>query len=207
MIHLSKIFVIVQLFFGFLFANNTFASGNPIEDLATKAPFKTNTESPQPMSISKEVISILESKKRKGDTNHLCFLIEYGLRVHWHYLKYTGLARELPLDTNLMLAELIRITAIPKYKTAHQAGWLNNQFYGEFNQTGWSSYQIYLYVKENAKGIFSDDKQFPNWQRRGDLVRIIDESSLNGVGGNGSNYYGSRIIPGTRYDTPFPRQN
>ena len=158
--------------------------------LAQDTPFITDTERPHPVPLSDEIIAILKSKKEKGETDHFGILVEYGLRVHWHYLKYTDLARDLPMESNMMLSELIRIAEIPNYTTAHEAGWLNRQFQGPFNQTGWSSYQIYVWVKENISMIVSDDKQFPNWKRIGDLMETIDNSNLNGIGGGGVCHYG-----------------
>ena len=81
---------------------------------------------------------------------------------------------------------------IPQYTTAHEAGWLNRQFYGEFEAQGWSSYQIYIWVKEHTPDILSDEQVFPNWERIGELLDTIDSSSLNGVGGGGVCHYGCK---------------
>lgn len=158
--------------------------------LVQDAPFITHTERPHPAPLSDEIVAILKSKKKKGETDHLGLLVEYGLRVHWHYLKHTKLARELPMESDMMLSELVRIAEIPKYTTAYEAGWLNSQFHGPFNQTGWSSYQIYVWVKEHISTILSDDKRFPNWKRIGELMETIDNSNLNGIGGGGVCHYG-----------------
>ena len=158
--------------------------------LAHDAPFITNTERAHPAPLSNEIIAILKSKKGKGETDHLGLLVEYGVHVHWQYLRHTKLARELPLESDMMLSELIRIAEIPRYTTAHEAGWLERQFLGPFNQTGWSSYQIYVWIKEHVSTILSDDKRFSNWKRIGELMETIDSSSLNGVGGGGVCHYG-----------------
>lgn len=161
-----------------------------LAELAYAAPFLTDTERPHPVPPSSEIVARLEAKKAAGETDHLHLLVEYGLRVHWKYLQTTGLARELPLEANMMLSELIRITGISRYATAHEAGWLNAQFDGRFDRTGWSSYQIYIWVKENMSVILSDDKMYPNWKRIGEILEAIDNSSLNGVGGDGVCHYG-----------------
>jgi len=156
--------------------------------LARTAPFVTKTERPHPASVPDDVVAILKEKKEGGQTDHLGLLVEYGLRVHWHFLQHTKLARELPVESDMMLSELIRITGIPKYSTAHEAGWLNSQFYGKFNRSGWSSYQIYIWVKENISMILSDDKKFPNWKHIAEIMETIDNSPLNGVGGGVCHY-------------------
>ena len=166
------------------------APADDLTALARTAPFITNTERPHPASVPDNVVTILKEKKQSGKADHLGLLVEYGLRVHWQYLQHTRLARQLPVDSDMMLSELIRITEIPKYTTAHQAGWLNSQFYGKFNQTGWSSYQVYIWTKENVSTILSDDKTFPNWKQISKIMETIDNSSLNGVGGGGVCHYG-----------------
>jgi hypothetical protein len=158
--------------------------------LARSSPFITETERPHPVPLPDDVVILLRRKKESGQTDHLGLLVEYGLRVHWQYLQHTRLARELPVESNMMLAELIRIADIPKYTSAHEAGWLNSQFYGKFNRAGWSSYQIYVWVKEHFSSILTDDSQhFPNAKQILDLIKIIDCSALNGVGGGGVCHY------------------
>ena len=157
--------------------------------LARAAPFVVDAERPHPVPLSADIIALLESKKAKGDTDHLGLLAEYGLRVHWQYLKHSKLARELPTEANMMLSEFVRIGGIPKYTTAHEAGWLNSQFHGRFEQTGWSSYQIYVWVKERMPAILCDEKRFPNLERIGALMETIENSPLNGVGGGGVCHY------------------
>ncbi len=88
-----------------------------------------------------------------------------------------------------MLAELVRLAKIEKYKTAHEAGWLNNQFYGEFSGTGYSSYQVYIWAKERRIGVV------PSWSNRkrlAALLKEIDHSGLAGVGGGGVYHYGCK---------------
>ncbi len=166
------------------------STGDPIEVLALKAPFVTGVERAYPGPPSTQVVALLKSKKTEGPVEHFGFLLEYGLRVHWQHLEHTRLSRELPVESNMMLAELVRLAEIPKYRTAHQAGWLNSQFHGKFNQVGWSSYQIYVWAKEHSSEIFSDTERFPNWKRIGTMLDTIDGSSFNGIGGKGVCHYG-----------------
>lgn len=162
-----------------------------IEVFAAKVPFVTRrVERAHPLSPPSEVIARLEAKKAEGATDHFGYLLEYGLRVHLGYLVHTKLARELPLDSNLMLAELVRLAGIDMYATAHEAGWLNKQFQGPFVQTGYSSYQIHIWAKEHWPEIMSDDKRFPNRQRIVAVLDAIDTSSRNGVGGGNPCHYG-----------------
>ncbi len=161
-----------------------------IEAFVLQCPFVTETERPHPQAPPAEVVAFLESKKSRGETDHFGLLLEYGLRVHWRYLEHTALSREIPVESNTLLAELVRLAEIPKYMTAHEGGWLNRQFLGEFDQTGWSSYQTYVWAKEHVPDFLSDDKRFPNWDRIGKLLHTIDGSSLNGIGGKGVCHYG-----------------
>jgi len=161
----------------------------PLTALAQEAPF-IRSERDYPAPVPDEVISILKQKKERGETDHFCLLVEYGLRVHWRYLTHTRLSRELPLESDMMLAELVRIAKIPQYTTAYEGGWLNRQFDGNFEGTGWSSYQIYVWVKENPITIYSDEKAFPNLKRIGDLLETIEKSDLNGLGGRDVCHYG-----------------
>lgn len=161
-----------------------------IELFAAKTPFVTRgVERACPLAPPAEVIAILEAKKAEGMADHFGYLLEYGLRVHLGYLVHTGLARELPLDSNRMLAEWVRLAEIQKYTTAHEAGWLNSQFYDPFTQTGYSSYQIYIWAKEHWDQILSDNKRFPNRQRIIEVLKAIDTSSRNGLGGDGLCHY------------------
>lgn len=161
----------------------------PLEVLAMQAPFDPSARKPK--AIPADVITILKEDKEKGNTDHVPFLVEYGLRTHWNCLKQTGLARELPVESNMMLAELVRMTNIPKYTTAHEAGWLNRQFHLDldkpaFHRSGWSSYQIYIWVKENFPTISG----YPNSRRIGNLLKRIDQSGRSAVGGSGVCHYG-----------------
>lgn len=174
---------------------------NPLERFVSEAADNSNPISLKP---SNAIIEFLMNKKKKGKTDHLYLLVEYGLIIHWHYLKNTRLSRILPVKENILLSELIRILALPECKTAHECGWLNNQFYGEFDKkdgrykpfdgnfsqpVGWSSYQIYIWVKENTVDILSENEKFPNWEKIGNLMEIIDKSAFNGVGGGGVCHY------------------
>lgn len=158
---------------------------NPLELLARSASFKTVGDR-EPLPPSEEVVIILEEKKQRGETDHIPLLVEYGLRVHWKCLKQTQLARELPTDSNLALAELVRLAQIAKYTTAHEGGWLDRQFDGYFNRTGWSSYQVYIWVQEHFSGVCD----YPNSDRICELIRRIEKSGMSGVGGLGVCHYG-----------------
>jgi len=168
------------------------ASGSvgPIEGFAVKAPFVTRrVERAYPLPPPAEVTALLAARKTEGRIDHLGLLLEYGLRVHLGYLVHTRLSRELPLDANLMLAELVRLTGVTPYTSAHEAGWLNDQFHGEFTRTGYSSYQIYLWAKEHRGDILTDGERFPNGERIDTVLRTIDRSSLQGVGGGNVCHY------------------
>jgi hypothetical protein len=122
-------------------------------------------------------------------TDHLPLLLEYGLKHHWMNLEFTGVGRELDVEHNEMLAELVRLLEIPKYMTAHEAGWLNSQFYGEFSSSGWSSYQVYVETNERGSGWWSE---LPNAQRIGSLMSQIRHSGKSDVGGYGVCHYGCK---------------
>jgi len=161
-------------------------SSDAIEAFAMRPPFVTQVPLAYPVAPPAEVVELLESKRATGQTDHLAFLLEYGLRVHQKCLEYTGLARALPLEENMMLAELVRLAEIPKYTNAHEAGWLNNQFDDHFCWTGYSSYQIYIWAKENIRDVLS----YPNWRRIAEIMDAIDKSGRNGVGGGMVCHYG-----------------
>lgn len=134
-----------------------------------------------------EVVAFLRGYRREGRKDHLFFLVEYGLKLHWINLEHTGLARELPTKTNLMISELVRLAGIPKFRTAHEGGWLNRQFDGQFDLTGWSSYQVYIWLKEKNFGEWMD---YPDAERIASLLHLIDSSGMSGVGGAGVCHYG-----------------
>ena len=136
--------------------------------------------------LPEDVAGILAQFRERGRTDHLPYLVEYGLRMHWRTLKNTGLARDLPVEGDQMLWELVRLADMPQYTNAHEAGWLNSQFYpGEVQPKGWSSYQIHIWAKEHYSSVCD----FPNARRIGALMRTIDNSDMNGVGGNGACHY------------------
>ncbi|NLZ05443.1 MAG: hypothetical protein GXY19_09750 [Phycisphaerae bacterium] len=162
----------------------------PIEAFAVKAPFVTRRiKRACPLRPPTEVTALLAARKAEGRVDHLGLLLEYGLRVHLGYLVHTRLSRELPLDANVMLAELVRLTGITPYTSAHEAGWLNDQCFDEFTRTGYSSYQIYLWAKEHRGDILTDGERFPNGQRIDRVLQLIDASSLQGVGGGNVCHY------------------
>lgn len=169
--------------------NTTSDSNDPLEVFALQTPFVTRSERAYPVAPPAEVVSLLSHKKVNGQTDHFGFLLEYGLRVHQKYLEHTRLSRELPLKENMMLAELVRLTELPEYTNAHEAGWLNSQFYGKFSRTGHSSYQIYIWAKEHTQD-WLDESRFPNWRRIGVILDAIDKSARNGVGGGMVCHYG-----------------
>src|SRR5439155_25575013 len=53
-----------------------------------------------------EIAKCLESHRRIGRTGHLCYLMEYGLKLHLRALMETKLSRELRIDRSPALAEL-----------------------------------------------------------------------------------------------------
>lgn len=167
---------------------------DPIERFAAEAPLGEQSEYGYryPLPPTEEVVALLLEKRAKGQTDHLVPLVEYGLRIHWNYLKHSQLARELPLQENMMLAELVRIAKMPRYTTAHEAGWLNRQFDGHFEGTGWSSYQIYIWAKENDRIYLRGGDQRKSKRSIGELLKVIDRSAMNGVGGGGVCHYGCR---------------
>jgi hypothetical protein len=167
-------------------------SNNPIEIFAREAPFVTRprAERAYPLPPPAEVVALLKSKKAAGQTDHFAFLLEYGLRVHQKYLEHTSLSRVLPLKENLMLAELVRLTQLPEYTNAHEAGWLDYQFDNRFSGTGYSSYQIYVWSKEHYRDIVNDEQQYPNSNRILETLDAIDKSACNGVGGGMVCHYG-----------------
>jgi hypothetical protein len=155
---------------------------------ASQTPAWTGSRAPSAGAVPPvppAVEQALRDFRLAGTQDHLPYLVEYGLRVHLEMLRQTRLARELPVAENPALGDLVRLAAIPAYTTAHEAGWLNRQFYGPFHQTGWSSYQIYLWAKE-AGGVLLD---FPNSERLAEVLRRIDASGLGGVGGGGGCHY------------------
>ncbi len=68
-------------------------------------------------------------------------------------------------------------------------------FLKNHKRTGYSSYQIYIWVKEHMVEILNDEKLYSNWKNIGELIDTIDRSSLNGIGGGGVCHYGC-VPPG-----------
>lgn len=164
-----------------------------LERFAMEAPVVPNGFAPAP--ILEQINHILREFQEQDRTDHLPYLLEYGLNLYLKNLSLTRLARVLPVDENLMLSELIRLAKIPKYKTFHEAGWLNRQFresgditerpYGE---TGYSSYQIYIWYLENWSSI----RDMPNIERLCDIQIQIEKTGMHGVGGGQVCHYGCR---------------
>ena len=157
-----------------------------LEDFAIHTPVFSNGRAPA--AVPEEMNRVLEKLQAHQRTDHLPYLLEYGLNLYLKNLTFSHLARALPVDENLMLSELIRLTEIPKYKTAHEAGWLNNQFHGPFEETGHSSYQIYIWYLENWSSL----SDMPNIERLGNIEEHIRETGMNGVGGGLVCHYGCR---------------
>ena len=161
-----------------------------IERFAMEAPVIPNGRIPS--TVPEEINRILEKLREQNRTEHLPYLLEYGLNLYLKNLTRSHLARILPVDENLMLSELIRLTKIPKYKTAHEAGWLNRQFYGSFEDideaTGYSSYQIYIWYLENWSSV----QDMPNIERLCDIEKQIEKTGMQGVGGGQVCHYGCR---------------
>lgn len=156
-------------------------SKQELERFAMEAPVIPNGRAPAP--VPEEINRILRELREQGRKDHLPYVLEYGLNLYLKNLNLSRLARVLPVDENLMLSELIRLPKIPKYKTAHEAGWLNNQFYGSFEDTyvatGHSSYQIYIWYLENWSSI----QDMPNIERLCDIQKKIQKTGMHGVGG------------------------
>jgi len=156
-------------------------SKQELERFAIQTPVIPNGRAPA--DVPEEINHILEKLRDQNRTDHLPYLLEYGLNLYLKNLTLSRLARVLPVDKNLMLSELIRLTKIPKYKTAHEAGWLNNQFYGSFEDTyvatGYSSYQIYIWYLENWSSILN----MPNIDRLSNIQKQIPKTGMHGVGG------------------------
>jgi len=141
-------------------------------------------------SVPEEINALLKQFKADARTDHLPYLVEYGLNINLKHLKRSKLARILPVDENLMVAELLRLTEIPKYKTAHEAGWLNRQFMGALEKsrvsTGYSSYQVYLWYIEH----WQDAMAMPNANRLIAIQKQIEETGMQGIGGGFVCHYG-----------------
>lgn len=156
-------------------------SKQELERFALQTPVIPNGRAPAP--VPEEINRILRDLREQGRKDHLPYLLEYGLNLYLKNLNLSRLARVLPVDENLMLSELISLTKIPKYKTAHEAGWLNNQFYGSFEDTyvatGYSSYQIYIWYLENWSSI----QDMPNIERLCNIQKQIGKTGMQGVGG------------------------
>lgn len=145
-----------------------------------------------PATVPEGINCVLEELREQGRKDHMPYLLEYGLNLYLKNLTMSRLARVLPVNENLMLMELIRLTKIPKYNTAHEAGWLNSQFYGRFEEsnqaTGYSSYQIYIWYLENWSSLLD----MPNIERLCDIQKQIDKTGMKGVGGGLVCHYGCR---------------
>ena len=141
----------------------------------------------KPQSPPKQINDILKRFRQAGASDHLPYLVEYGLAIHLKNLQETKLARELGVQNDLALAELVRLGEIPKYTTAHQAGWLNNQFHGPFHQSGYCSYQVYIWAKERRVHLSGE---CPNAARLAELMARIEATGIHGVGGGSPCHYG-----------------
>lgn len=134
-------------------------------------------------SPSQDIDIILIKFREEGRTDSLPYLLEYGLNLYLKNLTMSHLARVLPVEENPMLSELIGLTGITKYKTTHQAGWLNTKFDEHFEDseqaTGYSSYQVYLWYLENWPSL----PNWPNIDRLCDTQKQIENTGMRGVGG------------------------
>lgn len=141
-------------------------------------------------SVPEEINAVLRRFRTDEQRDHLPYLLEYGLNLHLKHLQTSKLARVLPVDENLMLAELVRLTEMPKYKTAHEAGWLDRQFLGGFEKSrmtaAYSSYQIYLWYLENWEDVMA----MPNTDRLVHIQKQIEQTGMHGVGGGFVCHYG-----------------
>lgn len=162
-----------------------------VKKFAMEAPVVPNGFAPAP--VPEDINRILKELRKQHRTDHLPFLLEYGLNLYLKNLTLSNLARVLPVNENLMLSELVRLAKIPKYKTYHEAGWLNRQFYKSgditerpYGETGYSSYQIYIWYLENWRSI----QDMPNIERLIDIQKQIEKTGMNGVGGGLPCHYG-----------------
>jgi hypothetical protein len=128
-----------------------------------------------------DVLRILREFRTERRVDHRELLLEYGLKYHWFCLRETRLARKLPVERDALLEDCLRLAAVPKYSSHAEAGWLDSQFYSAFapEYAGWSSYQLYVRAKYRKCG-----------GRIAELVRTIDGSGWNGLGGQGVCHYG-----------------
>lgn len=167
-----------------------FGDFKKIKRFAMEAPVVPNGFAPAP--VPEQINRILKELREQHKTDHLPYLLEYGLNLYLKNLTLSRLARVLPVNENLMLSELIRLTKIPKYKTAHEAGWLNRQFHGSFQDineaTGYSSYQIYIWYLENWFSVLD----MPNIERLCNIHQQIEKTGMHGVGGGQVCHYGCR---------------
>ncbi len=154
-----------------------------LERFAIETPFIPHRFAPAP--VPEEINRVLEKLREENRTEHLPYVLEYGLNLYLKHLTCSQLARVLPIDENPMLSELIRLTKIPKYKTAHEAGWLNRQVHDSIEDingaTGYSSYQIYIWYLENWYSV----TDMPNVERLCDIQKRIEKTGMQGVGGGG----------------------
>ena len=161
-----------------------------LEYFAMECPIIENGRAPE--LVPAQINRLLKEFREQGKTDHLPYLLEYGFNLYWKNLIHSRLARVLPVDENLILSELIRLTKIPKYKTAHEAGWLNRQFHGSFQgingATGYSSYQIYIWYLENWFSVLD----MPNIERLCDIQTQIEKTGMHGIGGGKVCHYGCR---------------
>lgn len=165
-----------------------------LKEFTMEAPVTQWGRAPKP--VPEQINRILRRLREETRTYHLPYLLEYGLNLYLKNLTLSKLARVLPVEENLMLSELIRLTKIPKYKTAHEAGWLNRQFDGRFedpnyrphDETGYSSYQIYIWYLENWSSVLD----MPNTERLFEIQEQIEKTGMYGVGGGLPCHYGCR---------------
>ncbi len=138
-----------------------------------------------PAAVPQDVDVILIRFREEGGTDHLPYLLEYGLNIYLKNLAMSKLARVMPLDDNVMLAELVRLTAIDKYKSFHETGWLERQFHrsvdggrcGPPDESGYSSYQVYVWYLENWSSLLN----WPNIDRLCGLQKKIEDTRMHGV--------------------------
>jgi hypothetical protein len=164
-----------------------------VKRFAMEAPVVPNGFAPAP--VPEEINYILKRFQEQGRADHLPYLLEYGLNLYLKNLILTRLARVLPVNENLMLSELVRLAKLPKYKTYHEAGWLDSQFHKSgditerpYGETGYSSYQIYIWYLENWRSI----RDMPNIERLCDIQNQIEKAGMHGVGGGKVCHYGCR---------------
>lgn len=134
--------------------------------------------SPPPPAIRE----MLDRFAQMGRDDHLPLLAEYGLKHQLLNLQRTGMGRDLDVEKNPMLSELVRLLKLPQFHSAHEAGWLDSQFYGPFEGFGWSSYQIYVEFRERGASLFENSHRAAAIESLMEQIRTSGRADVGGFG-------------------------